>query len=229
MAEIHESLTSSSAMRSAQSSPLAFHVDDKVEARFMQGKMWFPGSVSGVGVDGSYSVHYDDGEEEHQVPADCVRALVSESDVLISYNYAIGDSVEGLYMASQVIKSFPNPDSQHVTPDRSLACLLCTDNDNQGGSKWFPGKIISVNPNGSYGLKYSDGDEEKEVPDKYIRYSSPVRAKVSNQEPSPTEGSPRPLRQSSVETDAAVRGEGSEDDLSSRSNGSLAQFDTSGE
>jgi hypothetical protein len=37
------------------------------------------------------------------------------------------------------------------------------------GDKWFPGKIHRVNPDGSYWVRYMDGDNEKKVPRERIR------------------------------------------------------------
>lgn len=37
------------------------------------------------------------------------------------------------------------------------------------GPKWHPGKIVSVNPDGSYDIRYNDGDEERRVRRDMIR------------------------------------------------------------
>jgi hypothetical protein len=37
------------------------------------------------------------------------------------------------------------------------------------GSKWFPCKITVVNPDGTYALRYNDGDAETDLPAKHIR------------------------------------------------------------
>ena len=40
----------------------------------------------------------------------------------------------------------------------------------KGGARWFPGKVIALNRDGSYDIRYSDGDEEKKVPADNIRF-----------------------------------------------------------
>lgn len=48
-------------------------MDGRVEARFQEGKRYFPGRVTACGPD-FYSIIYDDGDVEAQVPARLVRA-----------------------------------------------------------------------------------------------------------------------------------------------------------
>jgi hypothetical protein len=37
------------------------------------------------------------------------------------------------------------------------------------GSRWYPGKVKAVNPDGSYNIRYHDGGRESGVPAKRVR------------------------------------------------------------
>jgi len=50
-----------------------FNVDDVIEARFEGGNEFFPGKISKVGTNLTYSIQYDDGERETKVPEHFIR------------------------------------------------------------------------------------------------------------------------------------------------------------
>ena len=64
---------------------------------------------------------------------------------------------------------------QPISPGTSLAVLPAflladkIDGRYMGGNKWFPGKITSVNRDGTYDVKYSDGDDEQNVAPSFLR------------------------------------------------------------
>ena len=39
-----------------------------MQARFMEGKKWFPGNITKVNRDGTYDIAYNDGTDESRVP-----------------------------------------------------------------------------------------------------------------------------------------------------------------
>lgn len=39
----------------------------------------------------------------------------------------------------------------------------------QGGEEWFPGRVVRVNKDGSYGIKYNDGDFEPKLEREFVR------------------------------------------------------------
>jgi hypothetical protein len=39
----------------------------------------------------------------------------------------------------------------------------------RGGPKWFPGRCVGDNRDGTYDIRYNDGDDEKKVPGHMIR------------------------------------------------------------
>jgi hypothetical protein len=57
--------------------PGKFNAGQKIEARFGGNHKWFPGTIEGDNGDGSYSVRYDDGDQEPSVRF--IRELATES------------------------------------------------------------------------------------------------------------------------------------------------------
>ena len=53
-----------------------------------------------------------------------------------------------------------------------------------GGESWYPGKIFTVHPDGSFYIKYDDGDEEDNIPASDIR-PEPAAEPVTAKEPKP--------------------------------------------
>ena len=46
---------------------MGFSERDKVEARYRGGSTWYPGKISAINDDGTYSIKYDDGHQEKKV------------------------------------------------------------------------------------------------------------------------------------------------------------------
>ena len=98
------------------------------------GAKWFAGKVLAVNRDGSYDIRYDDGDIERDVVASHVRSL--------------GGS------ASPVKES--SSSDRIIVGDKIEARY-------KGGAKWFAGKVLAVNRDGSYDIRYDDGDIERDV------------------------------------------------------------------
>mmetsp|Transcript_33908 Transcript_33908/g.89320 ORF Transcript_33908/g.89320 Transcript_33908/m.89320 type:complete len:109 (-) Transcript_33908:132-458(-) len=58
---------------------MALRVGAAVEARHAGGEMWFPGTLAAANDDGTYDVHYDDGDAERGVDAALIMEVVSFS------------------------------------------------------------------------------------------------------------------------------------------------------
>ena len=107
-----------SAASSSSSTYGSFGIGDRVEARFMQGHKWFPGSITGKssgdgdGTEETFDVLYDDGDDEKAVPVDRIRHAVVEGSSIslqhasstspspntpaVAYEYKVGDFVQVL-------------------------------------------------------------------------------------------------------------------------------------
>jgi hypothetical protein len=57
----------------ADSDSQTFNVGMRVEANFKNKGKWYPGMIAKVRSNGTYNLHYDDGDKESKVPADRIR------------------------------------------------------------------------------------------------------------------------------------------------------------
>ena len=48
---------------------------DRIKARFMGGRNWYPGVVSMLFSDGTHGISYDDGDREARVPRSMIQLL----------------------------------------------------------------------------------------------------------------------------------------------------------
>jgi len=104
-------------------------VGDKVEANFKGRGKWFPGIVKRLRFDGSYDIHYDDGEIEIEVPADLVRILRASKNGA-SPRIEEGSKVEvncnALFYALGLHRS---PEQRRYENIAAVACLLSRNAD----------------------------------------------------------------------------------------------------
>ncbi|KAE9044794.1 hypothetical protein PR001_g5224 [Phytophthora rubi] len=122
----------------------SFDVGDKVKARYKKGTKLFSGEIVRVRSDGTYDIRYDDGDSETRVDKEMIE-LNSETRARTR------DSDEEA-PASTKTKS-----SSGFRVDQSVKAR------HKGGKKLFPGKIKRVHSDGTYDIRYEDGDEEKRV------------------------------------------------------------------
>jgi hypothetical protein len=52
-----------------------FTVGDEIEARWMRGSHYYPGKITDVNSDGTYTIQYDDDEIENNVPEDLIKKV----------------------------------------------------------------------------------------------------------------------------------------------------------
>jgi Ni/Co efflux regulator RcnB len=84
----------------------------RVEANYRGGGDWYKGTVSRVRQDGTVDLVYDDGESEHQVPAERIRALLAADDPCTRFGE--GDRLEanyrghGKWFSGRVAKARPD-------------------------------------------------------------------------------------------------------------------------
>ncbi|KAL4171226.1 hypothetical protein KRP22_009324 [Phytophthora ramorum] len=118
-------------------------VGKKVKARYKKGKRLFPGKISRVRSDGTYDIDYDDGESEARVEANQIE--VSDTEDMFA------DSDEDQKKPATKKKT-----GKWGVGDRVKAYY-------GKGKRLFPGKIAKVHMNGTYDVKYDDGDSEARV------------------------------------------------------------------
>ena len=110
-----------------------FSEGDKVEALYKgKGTKWFSGKISRVNRDGTHDIRYDDGDSESGALKANVRRHPDASRPSSGHR-EVDDFVEG---------------------DKVEALYKGK------GTKWFSGKISRVNRDGTYDIRYDDGDSE---------------------------------------------------------------------
>ncbi|CAE7718870.1 unnamed protein product, partial [Symbiodinium microadriaticum] len=127
----------------------------EVMARYGGNSKWYPGKIKRVTASGSYDLLYDDGEEERNVPEDLVRA---RDAVEAEENE---DSNEGA-----------TPGSSKYTKGDKVEVRF------RGRARWFVGEVVRVRENEHYDIDYEDGEQERRVPNDFIRPVSERDEKV---------------------------------------------------
>ena len=130
---------------------------DKVEARYRKGKRHYPGTISGVGGDGTYAILYDDGESETGVTADLIRVPDSgkskkngaQSGSDGSGTFAEGDKVEARYRKGKlralsvalmgVLGTSPQGNSDYFKRTPSIVSDLCSNS-----SAWGREEVVEI-------------------------------------------------------------------------------------
>jgi hypothetical protein len=120
---------------------LQFNVGDVIEATRRGGLVYFSGRIAHVYSDGTYSIHYDDGDKDEHVKGKAIRntggtSVPYQTPAQLLQTFHIGDRIEATY---------------------------------KGGSKYYSGRITQVNRDGTYSIRYDDGDKDNHVNSKAIR------------------------------------------------------------
>ena len=124
---------------------MAFEAGQHVEARFGGKSRYYGATVMKNNGDGSYELMYDDGDSEKSV----VEALIRHSSSSSSSSSSTGGS--GAFEAGQRIEARFG-----------------------GKSKYYGGTIVKANGDGTYEIKYDDGDSEKRVAEDLVRSEIPA-------------------------------------------------------
>ena len=95
---------------------------------------YYPGKISRINSNGTYDIKYDDGDSERGV---------KRSNIKVAANGGGNGSDTG--------------------SDSSLSRGTKVTVNYNGKGKYFPGQISRVNSNGTYDIKYDDGDSERGV------------------------------------------------------------------
>ena len=129
----------------AAAAGVVYGVGEQIEGNFGGQGSWFPGKISFANGDGTYDIVYDDGDAEKGVPASLIRNP-EEFD---------GDS--------QSTNSQAKPQQQPLKPGDAIEANY------GGGGSWFPGRVGSVNADGTFDIRYDDGDAEQGVSAELVR------------------------------------------------------------
>jgi hypothetical protein len=105
---------------------------DEVEAKYKGRSRYYPGKISRVRLNGTYDIHYDDGERETGVERDLIRLSNCRSD---------SDSDESKFFRGDVIEA-------RWRPVRRGAAASKTD-------EWFPAEVLAQHADDTYTVRRS--------------------------------------------------------------------------
>lgn len=133
----------------------ALFVGMRVDANFYGEGEWYSGTVARVNADGTYSVHYDDGDFEESV--------TQENIVATALPITVDD----------VGNDDGNDDGNDVGNDVGSGGEIGqgsrVEANFQGEGEWYPGVVVKVRKDGTFNVLYDDGDSENKVTGENIR------------------------------------------------------------
>ncbi|CAN0452791.1 unnamed protein product, partial [Discosporangium mesarthrocarpum] len=131
---------SASAGRSPRINDQKLREGDKVEARYKGRGKYYKGNITRVNSDGTFDIHYDDGERERGLAEEYIKSLESGSSGQLLQNNVgklrEGDKVEARY---------------------------------KGRGKYYKGKISRVNSDGTFDINYDDGERKRGLAEYHIK------------------------------------------------------------
>jgi hypothetical protein len=127
----------------------------KVEVDFKGRGKYYPGKISRCRLNGTYDIAYDDGEREMGVEKGMIKALGGGGRDDDSPRGGKGGGRGGKGGGSGGSKKLQEGDPCEAK--------------HGGGSKWYKGTIMRCRLNGSYDIKYDDGDKEQGVKADLVR------------------------------------------------------------
>ena len=160
-----------------------FQVGTKVDANYRGKGRWFPGVIGSIAQDGSYTITYDDGEEESGVKGTFIRR--ENADILfeIGMRVEVNYQSEGLWYPAVIVSD--NGDTtfgvkyENDVAEKGVATELIreigglvpsdlkvglhVEVNYQGKGRWYSGVVARDCDNGTYDVNYDDGETEKGV------------------------------------------------------------------
>jgi uncharacterized protein (DUF2147 family) len=135
-----------SASSTSGASAHTYRMGEKIEARYNGGMTWLSGQILSIDRDGKYDIRYENGREERKVEPRYVRP---RSDISASNR---SDSIHS------------------DTESSSFSLNDKVEARHRGGPKWYAGRITLVDNDGTYSIRYADGENETRVPARFIRF-----------------------------------------------------------
>eukprot|EP00940_MAST-03C_sp_MAST-3C-sp2_P002666 g2666.t1 len=159
-----------------------FYFGERVLARFDGRKRWLPGKIDRVHNDGTLNIRYDNGETENRIEAGMVRRM--------RCRFTRGTIVEarsegGLKWSRGVVERVNGDETYDVKYDidgnlethidRDYVRMIFMRGDHvearfEGRKRWFRGVVTRSNGDGTYDLRYDDGDAETGVEAELMRF-----------------------------------------------------------
>lgn len=120
-----------------------YRVGDRVEAKVKGWTKFYPGRVDKINRDGTLDLKFDDGDFKSRVDTSMVRSLERSRDDRRRSN---GEAVSTTFLRGEKIEAKV-----------------------KGWTKFYPGAVEKVNRDGTYELRFDDGDRKSNVEARFIR------------------------------------------------------------
>jgi hypothetical protein len=162
-----------------QKQPKVLAIGSIVEAKVpRRSKGYTPGRIVATDSKGCYDIEFDDGDRETRVARSSIFAMhLWPPESAAACDPAKGD---GIRQDSQ--RKIGASDGLNMPPYNSAVGLLSAGQQVEarfgGLSGFYPGVIEMANSDGSYALKYADGDSEASVPRIRIRFPGQKQPRV---------------------------------------------------
>lgn len=144
-----------------------FDLHCPIEARYNNGFYWFKGQIAACHDDGTFDIDYDDGDQEFRVHPTLIR-YQNDSGLII--NHSFPPLSNSNINHTQVI----GDTGVDVHETTSFQVNEKVKGNYKGRGRWFYAKISRIHRDGTYDLKYDDGDREKRVPPQRICHREPI-------------------------------------------------------
>jgi hypothetical protein len=134
-------------------------------------------------LDEVYHVKFDNGDEDSSVPIDRIRSpRKSRKSVLLNTFVSLSTNLPAVPSSSSTSTSdvvrneiVDTKVEQIARPIHSIGSLV--EVQNVHSQQWYRGRVVNIDSNFLYHIKFDDGEEDRSVPDGLVR--SPRRAKKS--------------------------------------------------
>jgi hypothetical protein len=120
-------------------------VGAQVEAKFKGSSKHYRGTIMKVNRDGTYYIKFDDGDKDLEVPRRNIKAGGGSK----SPSKSLRDDDE---------------DDGDMIREGDMVKARC-----KGSSKHYPGKIECENADGTFHVKFDDGDVDRAVPKQHVK------------------------------------------------------------
>lgn len=158
-------------------------VGSRVEALYHgRGRRYYKGSIASVHDDGSYDVHYDDGDRDSRLAAESIRRIPTSSRPTSSKTEVKTASERRLHEDSKRRESV-DVEMNVTTDDTSLVFQIGDRIEAKfkgRGRRYYKGKIVGVQDDGSYDIDYDDGDKDRGLSCIHVRARVPRSSTKAN-------------------------------------------------
>ena len=158
-------------------------VGSRVEALYHgRGRRYYKGSIVSVHDDGSYDVHYDDGDKDSRLAAEFIRRIPTSSRPTSSKTEVKTTTTRRLHDDNKRRESVDV--EMNVAADDTSRAFNVGDRIEAKfkgkGKRYYKGKIVGVHDDGSYDIDYDDGDKDRGLSGIHIRARVPRSSTKAN-------------------------------------------------